>query len=143
MVLPSEDYLLVFISLPTGRYPLDRVRLMKGMFLLSEEAPQDMHRLYDFVPYDWGPFSRGVYRDLENLQARGLVATEGSEPYESYRLTEIGHERALTLLKSLPESVVQKLAEVKNLTTSMSFLDLLEYVYNRHPDYAQRSKLRR
>lgn len=142
-MLSSEDYLLIFMNLPGGQFDMDRIRLMKGMFLLTEEAPAGMPRLYDFKPYDWGPFSTGVYRDLDELKAQGLVATRGQQPYETYRVTQLGEGKATRLVESLAQPVRQKMGEVKELTTSLSFLELLEHVYDRHPHYAKRSKLRR
>lgn len=144
-MLSREDYVLLLISLPGGRYDLDRIRVMKGMFLLAEEAPDGMPKLHNFKAYDWGPFSPDVYDDLDTLERRGLIAVEGGvrHRYETYRATSLGQVRAAQLIGSLPKPVAEKVAEVKNLVTSMPFLHLLEYVYDRHPDYAKRSKLRR
>jgi uncharacterized protein YwgA len=140
---PSKDYLLLFVNAPGGQYPLDRIRTMKGMFLLSQEASIGLANLYEFRAYDWGPFSTDVYRDLDVLLTDGLIATDQDirHRYETYRVTSLGEQRATGL--DIPDRVRQKIGELKALATSMSFLDLLEHVYERHPEYARRSKLRR
>lgn len=142
-MIPSQDYLLLFVNAPGGRYPLDRIRTMKGMFLLTREKGLGLGALYEFKPYDWGPFSQDVYRDLDALLADGLIATEHDtrHRYETYRPTRLGEERAQRT--ELQPAVAKKIRELKAMTTSMSFLDLLERVYDQHPEYAQKSKLRR
>ena len=79
-MLNRRDFLLLFIGLPGDRYGLDRIRIMKGMFLFAESGFPKPGERYEFQPYDWGPFSRDVYQDLEALQVAGLVAVspEGS-----------------------------------------------------------------
>ena len=143
MEIERSDYLLTFIELPGGAYGLDRIRLMKGMFLLSQEGPPPVQGLYDFRPYDWGPFSAEIYRDMSQLEGAGWVVAAGAQPYEAYAATDAGRARAEGLREALSEAVLEKLTQLKKLTTSLSFLDLLEWVYERHPEYATRSKLQR
>ena len=139
-----KDYLLLFISLTGGRYGLDRIRLMKGMFLFAQSGIPGPEERYEFVPYDWGPFSRDVYEDLEGLQATGLLLAmpEGSR-YAEYRATDVGLGQAKELQRTLPNDATHRLAEIKATVTSMSFLELLEYVYQRYSAFAGRSRLRR
>ena len=139
----SKDYLLLFVNAPAGRYALDRIRTMKGMFLLSRDDNSDLRDIYEFKAYNWGPFSTEVYRDLDVLLAEGLIATDHDtrHRYEAYRATRLGEERAGEV--AAPDQVSNKIRELKMLTTSMSFLDLLEHVYDLHPEYATKSKLRR
>jgi len=142
--MERKDYLLLFISLPGGRYALDRIRLMKGMFLFAQTGIPGPRERYEFEPYDWGPFSRDVYRDLEALEAAGLLVAvpEGSR-YAEYRVTDLGRQHADALQHGLPTATTKCLAEIKATVTSKSFLELLEYVYQRYSDFAERSRLRR
>jgi uncharacterized protein YwgA len=139
-----KDYLLLFISLPGGRYELDRIRVMKGMFLFAQSGIPRQTERYEFVPYDWGPFSRDVYTDLEALQSDGLLVAvpEGSR-YAAYRVTDAGRQRAEHVQPTLPADATRRLGEIKATVTSKSFLELLEYVYERHSAFAQRRRLRR
>ena len=143
MTIERSDYLLTFVGLPGGDYGLDRIRLMKGMFLLTQEGPTTVRHLYSFKPYDWGPFSAEVYRDLELLGDAGWIAATGAQPYEAYYVTDSGRGRQDDARSALGDVLLEKLTELKRLTTSLSFLDLLEWVYERHPEYAARSKLQR
>ena len=57
--------------------PLSRTVFVKLVFLLRHEtALKDMPSFYDFVPYNFGPFSFTLYWELERLQQNGYVTTQ-------------------------------------------------------------------
>jgi len=51
--------------------PINRLRFVKLMFLLSRSKPS-----YDFVPYKYGPFSFELYHDLDGLSKEGLISLD-------------------------------------------------------------------
>jgi len=141
MALRRDEWLLLFIGLPGDRYPTDRIRLMKGLFLFSQQGPVAVGALYDFKPYDYGPFDTRVYRDLDALLADGSVVAEpGPTPGQTlYRLTTPGEGRFSGLLARAPKRAVGQLAEIKQLVTRLGFVELLRDVYQRYPAYAAHS----
>lgn len=52
----QEDLLLLLAAGADGRYDLDPIRLMKGCFIVSQGGRPEWQGLYDFRPYDYGPF---------------------------------------------------------------------------------------
>lgn len=131
-----QEWMLRFIAGPPGyKYAVDRIRLMKGMFLFQKEggAPPDVD--YKFTPYDYGPFTPEVYRDAEALAAEGLVleARDG----QSYRITEAGR---LALAKyNFPEALTETLDQFRIEVTEATFKELLRRVYTAYPESASRS----
>jgi hypothetical protein len=71
--MDRRDWLLLFIGAPGGPYSTDQIRVMKGMFLVSKEGPDDLRDLYNFEPYDYGPFDTTIYHDLDTLELEGLI----------------------------------------------------------------------
>ncbi len=114
---------------------------MKGMFLLSKEGPPEVRGLFAFEPYHYGPFDKGLYTDLDTLSLVGLVTSEqfAGQNRRVFHVTPAGERRAAEIEPTLTEPVRQKLREIKLLVTSLSFLQLLRYVYDRHPKYKARS----
>ena len=49
------------------------MRLQKGMFLLARSETLPPREQYRFKPYDYGPMSSGIYRDLDELVDEGLL----------------------------------------------------------------------
>lgn len=138
--------LIAFEGAPRG---LDPVRLQKGMFLFSMEAeniPQAQR--YAFSPYNYGPMSRDVYADVDQLVRDGLVEetpVEG-QSWSRYRATDRGVDCGRRLLTSANQQnarAVGHLYEVKQSVASRTFTALLEDVYERYPDYAAKSIFRR
>jgi len=67
-----------------------RTRLQKLLFLIGRESvvPRFTQGFYRFQPYRYGPFSRGVYDDLEFLQAAGVVKEEEMPSEEAAELED-------------------------------------------------------
>ena len=73
MTLHRSDWLLLFIGLPEGKFKTDQLRITKGMFLFVQECKALDPSLYDFKPYDYGPFAPDIYADLDLLEAQGFI----------------------------------------------------------------------
>ena len=142
------DWLLVLLDLPGHRQQphmaMDRLRIMKTLFLLRKAPGLPLADFYRFSPYHYGPFSVDVYHDLDELEDRQLVERESTHPrnWARYSLTAQGSTEAQRLASTAPGSVVSKMEEFKELTTRMSFSALLNYVYDKYPEYAVASVVR-
>lgn len=68
--LIGADYLLLLLYLNNKAPILGAVRLTKMMFLFNEEVVpalgnDTIDKLPDFIPYDFGPFSKDIYEQVE------------------------------------------------------------------------------
>jgi uncharacterized protein len=126
---------------------------------------------YDFSAYDYGPFDAQLYDDLQFLENAGLVrredagpepaaeddesrqlayewATVGPEvaPWEEddriyrYSLTRKGKE--FVQRYQLTSSDWETLASLKHQWNRRPLQDLLRWLYNKYPRWAENSKLR-
>ena len=131
-----QDWLLSFIA-GTDDYGswVDRIRLMKGMFLFQEEGDAPPEVDYQFRPYDYGPFTREVYDDIEELTRRGLVIE--SRDRKSFRVTQAGRRCAEET--GLDPEAVERLQQLRVELCDLSFRDVLKRVYEAHPESAARS----
>ena len=143
-MLRRHEWLLLFIGSPNGTYQTDQIRVMKGMFLLSQEHSGELRDLYRFTPYHYGPFNTVVYHDLDFLEGAGLVRSElvSGSTRRLYDLTEKGRQ-VLAGFERFDRTAVETVRTVKRHVTSLSFLDLLTDVYQRYPDYAVKSVARK
>ena len=143
--MTARDWLLLLIALDGAPAGLDPVRLQKGMFLLAQEGELPAGERYAFRPYNYGPMSPRLYRDLDGLVRRGLVERRPVPGYSWSRFaaTERGAQRVAALRASADARVVARLAAIKRTVVALSFADLLAMVYDRYPAYATRSVFRR
>ena len=69
---------------------LDRIRLMKTLFLVWYRHGRPPEGPFFFKPYLYGPCSFEVYRELDKLQAAGLVVQPNPSMQGRYFLTSAG-----------------------------------------------------
>lgn len=123
--------------------PLDRVRLMKTIFLLWHRSGQPETGPFTFEPYLYGPCAFDLYAALEDMERRGLIvqAPHAISRWAPYHLTEEG-SKAAALNTDLDKAQRETIAEIASWTAAQSFRSLLDHVYREAPDYATQSILR-
>ncbi|MBA3382783.1 MAG: PadR family transcriptional regulator [Actinobacteria bacterium] len=142
--MSKRDWLLILAALKGPAAGLDPVRVQKGMFLLAMEGDLPAQERYEFEPYNYGPMSKEVYRDLDELVVEGLVERTQApgQAWPRYRATERGRQTAQRLVdESGPdaEQSARKLYEIKRDIVDKTFSGLLNDVYDRYPRYAEKS----
>jgi uncharacterized protein YwgA len=146
--MTRRDWLLLFVGLDPGPDGLEPVRLQKGLFLLAREGGLPAAERYWLVPYNYGPMSPRVYRDVDALVRAGLVEQVPVPGYRWGRIrpTAAGRERVHALRESATAGErrrLRRLDQIHATVTSLSFAALLEMVYARYPQYASASVFRR
>ena len=136
----KADWLLQIL----GEQPIDPIRIQKGMFLFSEESGANAKQLYKFVPYNWGPCSFEIYRDLDELLDRRLVerVPVAGTRWHKYRRTARGTASAVAIARSADATCVEKIGDIRETVMSQSFRQLLESVYKKYSKYASKSLFR-
>ena len=151
MITPSvalmtpRDWLLVLVGLEPAPRGLEPVRVQKALFLLAREGGIPARERYWFVPYNYGPMSPRVYRDVDALDRAGLLERVAVPGYTwgLVAATGRGRERASELAEQADDGAVARLAAIRDEVISLSFAQLLETVYARYPEYARASVFRR
>lgn len=142
--LVRSDWLLLLLDRAAlgaqGPEDLDPVRIQKGMFLLGKRGPAP--GLYEFQPYDWGPFSSAIYADLASLTQQGYLAEERmlGRTWSTYRVTDRGHQRASATAALVGAASTAWLRQAREFLTTRSFAQLLREIYAMYPDMAVNSR---
>jgi hypothetical protein len=140
--LTGKEWLLVAISLGDPGLPgknLDRVRLMKTLFVFSKSLPGVVREPYQFEPYNYGPFDVRVYNDVEQLAAEGLVHIQANR-YGSFAPTEQGREAAGRLIADAPGIALDYLKRVREWAVSVDFATLVKAIYQQWPEMQAKSQ---
>ena len=87
--LNGADYLLLLLYLDNKAPIYGAIRLEKMMFLFNEEiAPQlketglDSDKLPEFIYYNFGPFSKDVYEQVELFKGIGFIQVTDLKAHE-------------------------------------------------------------
>lgn len=142
MAVANKDWLLSAIA-SADRGGLSPIQIQKIMFLMRMEARKHVSsNFYKFEPYNYGPFNSTIYRDVEDLVARGLVRQESAGNYSKVIITDSGAAEAKRVKASLPDEGRKYLKSVVKWVSGVSFTQLLKSIYAKYPDYAVNSVFR-
>jgi uncharacterized protein YwgA len=101
----------------------------------------EFKNLYKFEPYLYGPCSFEIYSDLRQLIIRGIIQEHAQEIHywSLYSLTSSGEEIAKKIVQKIPKELLDKILDIKQTITKLSFIELLRFVYRKYPNYAKKS----
>lgn len=124
-----------------------RTRLQKFVFLIQQELEGAVSSRYNFIPYDYGPFSKELAEDMNRLEDEGFIQKQerrvGGNIEHVYQITDEGIDEVNELKKEFvhneeTENLSEELIDEWN---SQSLKRLLSYVYYTYPAYAEESVL--
>ncbi len=139
-----------------------RTKLEKLLFLLGREGLPLAD--YEFEACDFGPCSDRMYDDIEVLEGYGWI---GSKPWEYENVIEAldfedhrekeeesikveiffltedkGIEKGKKAFLSLSSQHQEIVTRVKKEFNSKSLMEILRYVYEKYPEFAEKSRIR-
>ena len=120
---------------PACGAPHSPVQVQKLLFLIDRNVPRDVggpH--FDFQPYNYGPFDKAVYEELEALAKDGLVEVCPGWKWNGYRLTEAGQKVGDGVLSSLKPNTREFIVKVSHVVRSLTFTQLVSAIYKAYPE---------
>lgn len=124
------------------------LRLQKLVFLLEKEIIEKKgymlsNELYEFRPYNYGPYSEDVLDDVELLKDLGLITT-GTNEKEFYKITNKGIEVLNRLIEKNPnlKNIMSEIENLKKRWNNVPLKKLLQYVYRKYPEYTEKSLIK-
>jgi hypothetical protein len=134
MEFSREDVVLAGLGALGPHVWFRPVQLQKLFFLLDQEASQPIggpH--FNFRPYNYGPFDRGVYDAIEGLAARKLAAVGTTGRYSTYSATAEGAAEARSVLARMDGETHNYIKNVASWVLSVSFDQLVSSIHNAYP----------
>lgn len=116
--------------------------LMKYAFLSQLEG-KGRYRIYNFVPYHYGPFAKELYGDLERLAQDGVIEVENDRKEDRTRISLKDDRRAVEMLSCLPAEVKEDVGSVLDGYGALDHKNLLKAVYEKYPAYGKKSKIKK
>ena len=114
--------------------------MQKLFFLIDREAAALVGgEHFRFKPYNYGPFDRAVYDQLEALAEEGLIEIHESGRYPTYSLTSHGYQLGTGGLRELAEPAQSYLTRVARWIKPLNFQQIVAAIYKRYPKMRARS----
>lgn len=127
-----------------GQSSIDRIHLMKALFLPWYRLGKKIPNYFSFEPYLYGPCSFEVYSSLDQLLDEGLVAKIPSfnERWSKLRVTAAGQDRLREVQNAIEPGLATALRRSVSEIANLSLNDLLDRVYAEAPEFAIKSVYR-
>lgn len=126
-----------------------RTRLQKLVFLAQQRMESEGIQPYEYIAYDYGPFSKELLDALEKYERKGLIEIDVTQTYDGtdkyiYSLTSKGVKNFEANLEESRDSedletIRRASSEVISRFNKMPISELIDYVYDNHPSYAKNS----
>lgn len=119
------------------------VQVQKMFFLFDENISADLGgKQFNFEPYDYGPFDKAVYQELNRLEALGLVYIYQANPSAGgrrYSLTPAGLVEGQKYLGHFSKKAQDFMTEVGAWVKTRTFAELVGSIYRAFPHMRERS----
>jgi hypothetical protein len=124
--------------------PMDRIHLMKALFLFWNRSGRNIPGYFRFEPYLYGPCSFEVYSLLDDLCAQQLIVQlpHPVERWAEYYLTVRGRAAAEGAAKSADPQIRLQLEQVAEEVSRLALSELLRRVYEEAPEFSVNSVMR-
>ena len=138
--LSKEDWVLLALR----QAPLDRLRLMKTLFLIWIDSGRNIQNYFEFRPYLYGPCSFELYGLLEEMEDSRLIIQPPRPTWEwgKYYLTKTGVFRCNQATERAGDSRLGTVKSIVGFTAAAGFRELLDKVYAVAPEFAVKSVIR-
>lgn len=142
-----EEWVLVFLYAGHGRAAKNPgingiLMFTKQFFVFVKEVKSDLQEYFNFIPYDYGPYSFVLKKIIDDQVNEGYIVVEKSDDRQDFILTYNGVEKAEMLSKNLDKKTKQTLENLRREATQLGYRGVLRYVYSRYPEYTTASKIR-
>lgn len=133
--------LLEWVLLFLREQALDRIQLMKALFLFWHRNDRNVPGFFNFKPYMYGPCSFELYDVLEDAMEGRLVTQppHQEERWAPYYLTDRGKAAAEAVAVGVPARFRRQVAGIVREVSAQNFKGLLNLVYAEAPDFATKS----
>jgi len=131
----SELVLAVLAAGNGGAYT--PVQVQKLFFLIDKKLSDHTGGpFFNFIPYDYGPFDKEVYRAIEALSESGEaeIIRNPCVGLKEYRLTTAGQKKGEQILRSLDLDNSDFIKRLSEFVRSLSFAELVSAIYKAYPE---------
>lgn len=140
-----SDILLTVLAAANGQ-SFTPAQLQKALFLVTTNTPHlfDEGSIFNFEPYDYGPFDKAVYDEANLLRAIDLceIRPSTSGRWNTYSATDAGVERGHMLISQIQPDAAAYIRSVAEWVRQQSFSSLVRSIYESYPEMKANSIFR-
>lgn len=144
--LTAKEWVLVFMYAGKDNPRNSKINgilmFTKQFFVFVKEIRKELGDEFDFIPYDYGPYSFVLKKIIDHLSTEGYLKIDIVGERQDFSLTYKGRESAKDLYPKVDDSTKKKLESLRKEANQLGYRGVLRYVYSRYPEYTTASKIR-
>ena len=96
---------------------------------------------YDFEPYNYGPFSKDIYKDTDKLESEGLIRIDSSDnkKWTECIVTGFGRKKVQEIKNSLSPNILKYIKDLIVWINKLSFREIISHIYKKYPQFKENS----
>lgn len=143
MLSERQKFVLAALSAAGRDDKYAPVDVQKMFFLLDREASA-FHGgpKFNFDPYDFGPFDKQVYEELEALKASDLIEITSNGRHKEFALTPTGKREAEGILQRFDAKLTDYMARLGHWVLDNDFSTIVSEIYKKYPEMKAKSVFR-
>ncbi len=142
--LEKAKQLILSLIYANGKFPIrGKTVFIKQVFIIAKEIEPEIDPVLEFYPYQIGPYSTVLARMLNVWIREGIISADKVGRDWIFTLTEEGERIVKEFIAQIPSNQIDQISKMKSTTSEWGTQGILDYVYNRYPEYAITSRLRR
>ncbi|MHB8471328.1 MAG: hypothetical protein ACYDC8_00480 [Gammaproteobacteria bacterium] len=141
--MDKRELLLIALG-SAGKHSHTPVQVQKLLFLIEKNIGDRIGGpIFDFAPYDYGPFDASVYEVLRELEKEEFVSSSVStRGWKLHALTDKGVDESKRLIEGTDPVVTDYIKRASEFVRSLSFPDLVSAIYKAYPEMKENSVFR-
>ena len=138
-----SNWIKILFTLNSFQPIRGRLRIIKELFLIAMEVSSELKDAIYFYPYNYGPYSSRAALKMNKFRKSGVITVKYAGIDWEYRLSESFHEEGLQLVKQLDPKTIKRVSEIKKRYHKYNSIEIIKDIYQRYPDYAIQSAVRK
>ncbi|HRS72630.1 MAG TPA: DUF488 family protein [Anaerohalosphaeraceae bacterium] len=134
IMLSRQKCILYMLQL--AQRPISHLEMVKWCFLLATETPsKGGDSFYQFVPYQYGPFSFGLFQEMNKLSEEGLVKLSDKKSWSAIGIYDCAGDLKSQLRHDIFD-IVKSYGKCK--------VDaVIEHIYSKYPYFTMNSRIKK
>ena len=149
--LTPEEWVLAFVYAgnPTDPQSIKvggKLLFVKEFFVFVKEVKPDLDKIFDFIPFDYGPYSFKLASTITQFVDELVLDIEVFQVRSGYRydysLTTKGIDLARNAYEKINPNIKSRLEKLRLDGDKAGYSGILHYVYSKYPEYTSASKIK-
>jgi hypothetical protein len=130
-----DKWIFILLSIDNFQEIRGRVRFTKEMFYFIQEYDEELNKIFNFFPHQFGAYSSRLAERTNYFIMNNIIDVEHKGNEWRYSLNKNYREKSVQYLSKIKQESLEKLTIIKESFNKLSTRRILEKVYTEYPEF--------